>query len=164
MLLRIFTLFSAVGVALVLLPNVLPGKAVQDDPSADQRKVVDAVSTMFAAARTEDVAKFDSAIAPDFYMFDGGSRFTGEALMELLKKQHAAGKRYEWNVTEPDVHISGDTAWIAYVNKGSITDGSGTINQQWLESAFLQKQGAIWKIVFMHSTRVPNPPQENRRQ
>lgn len=36
--------------------------------------------------------------------------------------KHAAGKRYEWNVTEPDVHISGNTAWIAYANKGSITD------------------------------------------
>ena len=73
MLLRIFTLFSTVGVALVLLPNVLPGKAVQDDLSADQKKVVNAVSTMFAAVRTEDVAKFDSAIAPGFYIFDGGS-------------------------------------------------------------------------------------------
>jgi ketosteroid isomerase-like protein len=160
MLLRIFTLFSTAGVALVLLPNVLPWKAVQDDLSADQKKVVDAVSTMFAAARTEDVAKFDSAIAPGFYIFDGGSRFTGEALVELLKKQQAAGKRYEWNITEPDVHISGDTAWIAYVNQGSISDGSGTTIQQWLESAFLQKQGRIWKIVFMHSTRVPTLSQE----
>jgi uncharacterized protein DUF4440 len=131
-LLRIFTSFSTIGVALVLLPNVLTGKAVQDDLSADQKAVVEAVSTMFAAARTEDVPKFDSAIAPGFYIFDGGSRFTGEALMELLKKQHAAGKRYEWNVAEPDVHISGDTAWIAYVNKGSISDGSGTTSQNWL--------------------------------
>ena len=130
MLLRIFTLFSTVGVALVLLPNVLTGKGGQDDLSADQKKVVDAVSTLFAAGRTEDVVKFDSAIAPGFYIFDGGSRFTGEALMELLKKQHAAGKCYEWNVTEPDIHISGDTAWIAYVNQGSISDGSGTTIQR----------------------------------
>ena len=118
MLLRIFTLFSTVSVGLVLLPNVLTTKAVQNDLSTDQKKVVDTVSTMFAAAGTEDVAKFDSAIAPGFYI-DRGSRFTGEALMELLKKQHAAGRRYEWNVTEPDVHISGDTAWIAYVNRGA---------------------------------------------
>jgi hypothetical protein len=46
--------------------------------------------------------------------------------MALIKAQHAAGKRYEWNVTEPDVHISGNTAWIAYVNKGSVSDASGT--------------------------------------
>jgi hypothetical protein len=79
----------------------------------------------------------------------------------FIKAQHAAGKRYEWNVTEPDVHVSGNTAWIAYTNKGSITDSFCTINQKWLESAFLQKEAGIWKIVFMHSTRVPTQPEEN---
>jgi ketosteroid isomerase-like protein len=72
-----------------------------------------------------------------------------------------AGKRFEWNVTEPDVHISGNTAWIAYVNQGSITDASGTLGQKWLESAFLQKQAGIWKIAFMHSTRVAAVPLES---
>jgi hypothetical protein len=28
--------------------------------------------------------------------------------MDLIKAQHVAGKRYEWNVTEPDIHISGN--------------------------------------------------------
>lgn len=57
-----------------------------------------------------DVAEFNSVIAAEFYMFDGGARFNGDAIMALAKAQHAAGKRYEWNVTEPDVHISGNTA------------------------------------------------------
>ena len=72
--------------------------------------------------------------------------------MSLIKAQHVAGKRYEWNVTEPDVHISGNTAWIAYINKGSITDASGTINQNWLESAFLQKQAGVWKWMWRNTT------------
>jgi hypothetical protein len=74
--------------------------------------------------------------------------------MALIKAQHASGKRYEWGVTEPDVHISGKTAWIAHLNKGSIPDASRTLNQNWLESAFLQQKSGVWKIVFMHSTRV----------
>jgi Domain of unknown function (DUF4440) len=98
-------------------------------------------------------------IASDFYIFDVGARFNGDTIMAFIKAQHAAGKRYEWNVTEPDVHINGNTAWIAYVNKGSISDASGTVNQNWLESAFLEKQAGTWKIVFMHSTRVPPPTQ-----
>jgi hypothetical protein len=123
--------------------------------AADQIQIVNTVSMIFTAARSDDVAMFDSVIASDFYIYDGGVRFNGDSVMAMIKALHAAGKRYEWNVTEPDVHISGNTAWIAYVNQGSITDASGTVNQQWLESAFLQKQGDIWKIVFMHSTRVP---------
>jgi ketosteroid isomerase-like protein len=113
------------------------------------------MSAIFAAARTDDVAKFDSVIASDFYIFDGGTRFNGDAIMAFIKAQHAAGRRYEWNVTEPDVHVSCNTAWITYTNEGSITDASGTTNQNWLESAFLEKQAGTWKVIFMHSTRVP---------
>jgi hypothetical protein len=95
-------------------------------------------------------------------MFDGGARFSADAILALIKAQYAAGKRFEWNVTQPDIHISGNTAWIAYVNDGSIADASGRVSQQWLESGFLEKQGGVWKIRFMHSTRVPPPP-ENRK-
>ncbi len=118
----------------------------------EEQQIVDTVSTIFAAALTDDVAKFDSVIASDFYIFDGGARFNGDSVMAFIKAQH---------VTEPDVHISGDAAWIAYVNKGNITDASGTAKQNWLESAFLEKRAGNWKIVFMHSTRVPMMHQEN---
>jgi len=152
----------ALTFALIFSPNVTIARAQQKSITSDQKQVVDAVSTIFTAARADDVAKFDSVIAPGFYIFDGGARFNGDTIMAFIKAQHAAGKRYQWNVTEPEVHINGNAAWIAYVNKGSISDASGTVNQNWLESAFLEKQAGIWKIVFMHSTRVPIATQENK--
>ena len=158
------TIALAAGSALFFSPNVFTARAQQKPLTSDQKQVVDTVSTIFTAARVDDVAKFDSVVASDFYIFDGGARFNGDSIMALIKAQHAAGKRYEWNVTEPDVHISGNNAWIAYVNKGSIADASGTVNQTWLESAFLEKQAGTWKIVFMHSTRVPVAAQENQRK
>ena len=155
------TIALAVTFALIFSPNVPTARAQQMSLTSDQKQVVDTVSAIFVAARADDVAKFDSVIASDFYIFDGGARFNGDSIMALIRAQHAAGKRYEWNVTEPDVHILGNTAWIAYVNKGSITDASGTVDQNWLESAFLEKQAGTWKIIFMHSTRVPMATQEN---
>jgi hypothetical protein len=146
---------AAVVLALSFSANVSTARSEQKNLTSEQTQIVNTVSTIFTAALTDDVAKFDSVIASDFYIFDGGARFNGDAIMVVIKAQHDAGKRYEWNITEPDVHISGNTAWIAYVNKGSISDASGTRNQKWLESASLQKQAGIWKIVFMHSTRVP---------
>jgi ketosteroid isomerase-like protein len=154
----------AVTFALIFSPNVFTARAQQMSLTSDQKQVVDTVSAIFTAARADDVAKFDSVIASDFYIFDGGARFNGDSILALIRAQHAAGKRYEWNVTEPDVHIRGNTAWIAYVNKGSITDASGTVDQNWLESAFLEKQAGTWKIVFLHSTRVPVATQENQRK
>jgi ketosteroid isomerase-like protein len=158
-LLRVIS--ANIVLALMFSTSISTARAQQKHLTAEQTQIADTVSTIFIAARADDVAKFDSVIASDFYIFDGGARFNGNSIMSFIKAQHVAGKRYEWNVTEPDVHISGNTAWIAYINKGSITDASGTINQNWLESAFLQKQAGVWKIVFMHSTRVPMAPQEN---
>jgi len=149
------------ALALIFSAHVSAAGAQEKRLTAEQTQIVNTVSMIFAAARTDDVARFDSVIASDFYIYDGGVRFNGDAVMALIKSLHAAGKRYEWNVTEPDVHISGNTAWIAYVNQGSITDASGTVSQKWLESAFLQKQAGIWKIVFMHSTRAPAVPPES---
>ena len=158
---RLRMALATVAFALIFSTNLSTARAQQKRLAADERQVVDTVTTIFTAARTDDVAKFDSVIATDFYIFDGGVRFNGEAIMAFIKAQHVAGKRYEWNITEPDVHISGNTAWIAYVNTGSVTDASGTVNQKWLESAFLQKHASTWKVVFMHSTRAPMLSQGN---
>ena len=151
---------ATIAFALMFSASVSAARA-QQKLTAEQTQIVDTVSTIFTAARADDLAQFDSAIGSGFYIFDGGARFNGNSIMAFIKAQHVAGKRYEWSVTEPDVHVSGNTAWIAYINKGSITDASGTMNQRWLESAFLQKQAGTWKITFMHSTRVPMVPQEN---
>ena len=96
-----------------------------------------------------------------FTFFDNGVRLDGDSLMTLLEKMHATGARFEWHVTEPDIHINGNTAWIAYTNKGNITNASTTTDQQWVESAFLEKQSGNWKIVFMHSTRAPAPSSDH---
>ncbi len=109
--------------------------------TADQTQIVNTVSTIFTAASTDDVAEFDSVIASDFYIYDGGVRFNGDAVMGVIKALHTAGKRYEWNVTEPDVHMSGNTAWIAYVNQGSITDASGTVSQKMARIGFSPETG-----------------------
>ena len=142
--------FAFVSFALISM-----AKAQKDSPMSDEEQIVRAVNTVFTAVRADDSQELDSVVTPDFYIFDGGVRLNADSLMTLMKTQHAAGKRYEWNVTDPDVHVSGNTAWIAYVNKGSIGDPAGSANQQWLESAVLEKQAGIWRIVFMHSTRVP---------
>jgi ketosteroid isomerase-like protein len=155
---------SAVTFALIFSPTISTVRAQQGPLTSDQKQVVDTVSTIFRAASAEDIAKFDSVIAPDFYIFANGSRFNGDAIMGAIKAQHAAGKHYDEHVTEADIHISGNIAWIAYVNKGSITDASGTVNQNWLESAFLERKASTWRIVFMHSTRVPTATPENQRK
>jgi ketosteroid isomerase-like protein len=152
---------ATITFALAFSGTLSTANAQQESAASNTTQIVDTVKTFFAAASTDDLAKFDSVVTPDFYLYDAGARFNGDSIMALIKTAHASGIHYEWNVTQPDVHVSGDTAWIAYVNEGSLTNTSGTQHMKWLESAFLRKDAGSWKIAFFHSTRVP-PPQQDR--
>lgn len=139
--------------AALLLLIVTP--AVAETMSPDETAVVDALKTMYVAAASDDLDKFRTVAAPDFYSFDGGKRFTGDELMALIQELHAAGNTYVWTVNEPEVHVDGNTAWITYVNRGSLENASGKKDLAWLESAVLRKHADTWLIHFFHSTRAP---------
>jgi hypothetical protein len=149
-MLAVLLVFAAMGCA----PFARAGEAAN---AAEQDKVVDAMRTMYVAATDDDLAKFHEVAAPDFLAFDGGMRFGGDELMALTQKLHAAGKIFHWEVTQPEVHIDGTMAWIAYVNQGWVEDASGRTEVTWLESAVLRKQNGDWRILFLHNTRAPAP-------
>jgi ketosteroid isomerase-like protein len=154
---RIVTRFAAITIVLMLLvwSEAQPKTIVDNHAENDRSEVVDALRAFFNALDAGNNTQFMSIVTPHFYSFEGGTRFSGQEIFSFIRAQLAAGRSYRWSVTEADVHVQGNNAWIAYLNKGSITDSSGTIDQKWLESAFLEKQADGWKIVFLHSTRVP---------
>jgi ketosteroid isomerase-like protein len=121
---------------------------------AEEMKVVETVKAVFVAAGADDLEKFHAVTTSDFYAYDNGMRFDGDALMQAIQKQHAAGYVYEWNVTQPEVHVAGDLAWIAYINKGSVKNAEGTKQVTWLESMVLEKKNGKWRIHFVHSSRA----------
>jgi hypothetical protein len=149
----LFSAFLAAGLS--TSAQSAPGTPACAGTPADQVQVVETIRTMYAAAATDDLAKFHTVAAPDFYAFDGGKRYDGDALMNTVKSLHASGKVYVWTVTQPHVESDCHLAWITYINRGSIKDASGTKDMTWLESAVLEKQAGAWHIRFFHSTRVP---------
>jgi ketosteroid isomerase-like protein len=154
---QIVTRFAAITIVLILFvwAEAQPKTIVDNRTANDRSEVVEAVRAFFTALEAANEAQLMSVVTPDFYSFEGGARFSGQEILSFIKAQRAAGRSYRWNVSEADVRVTGNDAWIAYINEGSITDSSGTTNQKWLESAFLEKQGDGSKIAFLHSTRVP---------
>jgi len=120
-----------------------------------QDEVAATLRDMYASLSADDMARFQSIVTDNFYSFDVGRRFDGGALAQLIIDAHKAGKRFVWTVNDPDVRITGDTAWIAYVNHGSVADASGVTPVTWLESAMLRREAGRWRIAFFHSTRAP---------
>lgn len=132
----------------------MPAHAATHCAPKDPEAVANTVRAMFDAALHDDETKMRDVFAPGFYAFDGGRRFDGMALLDLIRQAHAAGKIYRWTVTKTDVHVDCDTAWIAYVDDGAVGDASGMKPQIWLESAMLRWERGKWRIMFLHSTRA----------
>ena len=80
MSLRLRSTLGTIGLALMSSAHVPAAEAQQKVLTNDQSQIVDTVNTVFTALRTDDAARLNSVIAPDFYMFDGGHRFDGEAI------------------------------------------------------------------------------------
>ena len=134
--------------------NMTPTMAASDNTGTSQDDVAGTLRDMYAALSADDMAHFKAIVTDDFYAFDVGRRFDGGALAQLVIDAHKAGKHFVWTVNDPDVRISGDTAWIAYVNTGSVGDATKVTPVTWLESAMLRREGGRWRIAFFHSTRA----------
>jgi hypothetical protein len=103
---RLHLAVTTFALTLMFSLNPVIAKSQHKPVTAEQTQIIDTVNTIFSAASAEDIAKFDSVIAPDFYIFANGTRFNGDAIMGAIKAQHAAGKRYDEHVTEPDIQIN----------------------------------------------------------
>ena len=144
---------------LMLMPvmAVRAQEGVARAPRADDEvAIVKTLGEMFSAGQHADLDRFHAVTTKDFYAYDNGKRFDGDALMDTIKQYQAKGYQYIWSVTAPEVHVGCDAAWVTYVNKGSIRQPDGTMTSMtWLESAVMRWDGNAWKVRFLHSTRVP---------
>jgi len=101
---------------LAFLALALPGIAsAATCPKPDPADVVKTMTDMYAAASVDDGARLATIFTPDAVEFDGGKRFTGSALWDLVKTVHAAGVRIVWTVQDADVHfVRIPTKWAGY--------------------------------------------------
>ena len=114
---------------------------------------------MYAALMIDDLNAWHAVTTKDFFAYDVGRRFDGDALMNLIKERHAQGVIFEWTVNDPKVEVDCNVALVTYVNTGSVTQAGSKRPRSWLESATLRHDGERWRIRFFHSTSVPLAPQ-----
>lgn len=108
---------------------------------------------MYDALRTGDIAAFRRVTTARFYSYDGGNRYDGVALAELVRDARAKGTQIIWSVGELDTQVACDVAWSQWENKGSVGRPPQFKPVRWLESAVFVREGGQWKIDFFHSHR-----------
>jgi hypothetical protein len=115
---------------------------------------VDAIRQMYAGAMAGDRAKTLAAFDPEAYLFDGGVRFTPEAITDFILKAEAAGTKPYWAIFGPESHTACDLAWATWTNHGTFTTAAGAVPKTWLESAVFVWRDGAWKVRFFQSTPV----------
>lgn len=119
-----------------------------------EAEIEQAVHTFYDALRADDLAAFRRATTDRFYSFDGGERYTGTALAELVRDAHAKGVQLNWSVGPLDTQRRCDVAWSAWENVGSVGTPPDVKPVRWLESAVLVHRDGQWKVDFFHSHRA----------
>lgn len=117
-------------------------------------KIEDTVHALFDALRKEDKAAFQRLTTTSFYAFDGGKRYVGTELVDVVRDAHARRVQLNWSVGPLDTKLGCDVAWSAWENVGSAGIPPEVKPVRWLESAVLVRQNAEWKIDFFHSQRA----------
>ena len=155
----------SVFVALVPLVFTMAVSAQMSAPSTmalrpESSKIARTIQDMFSAAERADVEAFDKVTEPNTVFLEGGKQMGRDAIFALVTAHPPGGMKMQWSVTEPDVHVTGNTAWISYIDQGLLTNDNTVKHLTWLESAVLEKAGARWRIVLFHSTLVTDkiPP------
>ena len=138
----------------VACAGLFAGGVHAQNAQANDSQVVNTVSAFLSSFGQASPDALHKLACPAFYAFDAGQRFSGDDLFALVKKFQAAGTSFTWSVTGAEVHNDGHSAWITYINQGTMKNASGTKSMQWLESAQLEQTGNGWCVRFLHSTPV----------
>lgn len=126
-------------------------------PPGAAKAVEAAVRGWFNGFVRDDYPASYALQAPGFYAYDGGERYEGTALGELLRTLKAGGTRLEWNLHDMDVHVACDAAWAAWVNTGAAGKAGAMQPVTWLESMTLRYADGRWRVEFLHSDRMKPP-------
>jgi len=119
---------------------------------AEVAKIEMTIRRFFEALRRHDKPAFQRLTTRSFYSFEGGKRFVGSELLEVVRNMHAQGVQLNWKIDTIDIKLGSNVAWTAWENSGSAGVSTKLRPVRWLESAVLVKNEGRWKIDFFHST------------
>lgn len=120
----------------------------------DKADVAAAVQGFFDALAEGEAARLAETTTADFYAFDVGKRYTGASLAAVIAEAKATAAVPVWSLQDMDVRVGCDTAWAAWINRGSVGPRDRPTPVVWLESAALRRVEGRWRVAFLHSSRA----------
>jgi hypothetical protein len=123
------------------------------DTLTQSEAIVSVQTGLFSALENEDKESWERLTDRDFVAFESGHRYGRTDFFELVRSAHAAGRHFEWSITNPRIEVSCTLATLTYVNQGSVTQGGSRATLSWLETATFRYNAGQWRAVFVESMR-----------
>ena len=97
-------------------------------------------------------------VTEDFKIFEAGEVMDIERFHDFVTHVDpniAPLSETSWTLSEFDISLDADSAHVSYLNKGIFKHGAEmTATLKWMESAYLVKQPAGYKIRFLNSNVI----------
>jgi len=124
--------------------------------ATEEKTAQKAVIDLFDGLAELDIEKVKSHCTPNIIILETGEIWnmdSTETRVTELKNKANDFKRTN-KIEFLETKVSGNIAWLYYLNQATITFNGQTTSVKWLESAVLKKEDKDWKIDLLHSTEL----------
>ncbi|MBS1661821.1 MAG: nuclear transport factor 2 family protein [Bacteroidetes bacterium] len=123
--------------------------------SADQKAVQQAVIGIFDGISAADLQVVKTHATPDLTILENGIVWNMDTVAAKITQLKALTSYHRDNHLDfIQTNINENTAWVSYHNSANVVMNERNSTRNWLESAFLIKNGGVWKVQLLHSTVV----------
>ena len=145
-----FTIFSIFGCT---------ASSTKNSQMAEQQ-VIQTMERFFEILDVDNYKRglLSEVVTEDFKIFEAGEVMDIERFHDFVTHVDpniAPLSETSWTLSEFDISLDADSAHVSYLNKGIFKHGTEmTATLKWMESAYLVKQPAGYKIRFLNSNVI----------
>ncbi|RYY35400.1 MAG: nuclear transport factor 2 family protein [Sphingobacteriaceae bacterium] len=118
----------------------------------EDKSIQTSVIRFFDALAAFDNAGMKAELTDDFTLVEHGLIWNADSLINAIAPMKDKGIKRINSLNFTKTEQLGNSAYVVYYNTADMTMGDKKRQIKWLETAFLVKQGARWKIKLLHST------------
>jgi len=145
-------LFSCMMVLVICL---FPDRAMAQQ-QGEKRAVEQALSGYFDALAVADIAAMKRLSTDDILILESGATWNMDTIVNRVTLAKGLVIKRTNSIRFLRTEVNGDQGFLAYDNRAEIVMADRTVTRHWLESANLVKRDGVWKIWFLHSSKLEN--------
>jgi hypothetical protein len=123
-------------------------------PTPEQRTVQLVIDKVFEAFSEGSIEKMKQVVTSDVNILEHGEIWTLDSIRFYFNKSRPADFKRINTLEFFQSEVTGKMAFASYHNTAAIHANNKDRIVRWLESAVLVKEGEVWKVKMLHSTRI----------